>query len=94
MRAAPPTSPVAAAHVFTLHAELEGMRLAPVLDKLIVGWKAQGYHITSMRGLYVTLQPLALPRCEVAPGAIAGRSGTVLCQGREFLGDVDLAAAV
>jgi hypothetical protein len=47
-----------------------------------------------MRGLYLTLQALALPRCEVAPGAIPGRSGTVLCQGREFLGDVDLAAAV
>src|SRR6266480_6632129 len=37
MTAAPPSSPVAAAHVFTLHAELEGMRLTPVLDKLIVG---------------------------------------------------------
>src|ERR1700719_2081848 len=60
MTAAPPASPVAAAHVFTLHAELEGMRLAPVLEKLIVGWKAQGYRITSLRGLYVTLQPLAL----------------------------------
>jgi hypothetical protein len=70
------------------------MRLAPVLDKLIVGWKAQGYNMTSMRGLYLTLQPLALPRCEVAPGAIPGRSGTVLRQGREFLGDVNLAAAV
>ncbi len=93
MTATTPASPVAAAHVFTLHAELEGMLLTPVLDKLIAGWKAQGYRITSMRGLYDTLQPLALPRCEVAPGVISGRSGTVLRQGREFLGDVDLAAA-
>ena len=87
-----PTSSVAA-HVFTLHAELEGMLLMPALEKLIAGWKAQGYRIASMRGLYDTLQPLALPRCEVAPGPIPGRSGTVLRQGREFLGDVDLAAA-
>jgi peptidoglycan/xylan/chitin deacetylase (PgdA/CDA1 family) len=93
MTATTPASPVAEAHVFTLHAELEGMRLVPVLEKLINGWKTQGYRITSMRGLFDTLQPLALPRCEVAPGSIPGRSGTVLRQGREFLGDVDLATA-
>jgi len=93
MTATVPASPVAAAHVFTLHAELEGMLLAPVLEQLIIGWKTQGYRITSMRGLYDTLQPLALPRCEVGPGTIPGRSGTVFRQGREFLGDVDLAAA-
>jgi peptidoglycan/xylan/chitin deacetylase (PgdA/CDA1 family) len=93
MTATTPASPVAAAHVFTLHAELEGMLLAPVLEQLIIGWKTQGYRITSMRGLYDTLQPLALPRCEVGPGTIPGRSGTVFRQGREFLGDVDLAAA-
>jgi hypothetical protein len=69
------------------------MRLAPVLEQLMIGWKTQGYRMTSMRGLYDTLQPLALPRCEVAPGAIPGRSGTVFRQGREFLGDVDLATA-
>jgi hypothetical protein len=94
MTATTPASPVAATHVFTLHAELEGMLLAPVLEQLIIGWKTQGYRIASMRGLYDTLQPLALPRCEVGPGTIPGRSGTVFRQGREFLGDVDLAAAV
>jgi undecaprenyl phosphate-alpha-L-ara4FN deformylase len=86
-------SPPSTGHVFTLHAELEGMRLAPVLDKLIVGWKAQGYRVSSMRALYETMQPLALPRHEVGPGTVPGRSGTLLVQGREFLGDVDLAAA-
>jgi undecaprenyl phosphate-alpha-L-ara4FN deformylase len=80
-------------HVFTLHAELEGMRLAPVLDRLIVGWKAQGYRVTSLRMLYETTRALALPRHEVGPGTVPGRSGTLLVQGREFLGDVDLAAA-
>jgi peptidoglycan/xylan/chitin deacetylase (PgdA/CDA1 family) len=82
-----------AAHVFTLHAELEGMRLAPVLEQLIAGWKAQGWQVGSMRRLFDTLQPLALPRCEVGAGTVPGRTGTLLVQGREFLGDVDLALA-
>jgi undecaprenyl phosphate-alpha-L-ara4FN deformylase len=81
------------AHVFTLHAELEGMRLAPVFEQLLAGWKSQGYNLVAMRGLYETLQALALPRCEVGPGTVPGRSGTLLCQGGEFLADVDLALA-
>ena len=85
--------PVAGGHVFTLHAELEGMRLARAFEQLLIGWKAQGWTITSMRTLLETLQPLALPRCEVGPGTVAGRSGTLLVQGAEFLADVDLAQA-
>jgi len=81
--------PPASGHVFTLHAELEGMRLSQVLEALIDGWKAQGYTLASMRTLYETLEPLALPRCEVRPDTIPGRSGTVLCQGSEFLAEVD-----
>ena len=56
-------------------------------------WKAPGCRFASIRGRYDTLPPLALPRCEVSPGTVPGRSGTVLRQGREFLGDVNLAAA-
>ena len=59
----------------------------------VVGWKAQGWRLVSMRTLLDTLQPLALPRCEVGPGTIEGRSGTLLLQRDEFLADVDLAAA-
>src|SRR5207244_8542718 len=80
-------------HVFTLHAELEGMLLSPVLEALIAGWQAQGYDVTSMRRLCETVQPLALPRHEVAPGTVPGRSGTLLVQGQEFLGDVSVTAA-
>lgn len=85
--------PPQAGHVFTLHAELEGMRLAPTFERLLAGWKAQGYQPVPMRSLYETLQTLALPRCEVGPETVPGRSGTLLCQGQEFLGDVDLARA-
>jgi len=85
--------PRAAGHVFTLHAELEGMRLAPAFNQLLTGWKAQGWALGPTRALYETLQPMALPRCEVLPAEVPGRSGTLLVQGAEFLGDVDLAAA-
>jgi hypothetical protein len=80
-------------HVFTLHAELEGMALAPVFEQLLIGWKAQGWTLGSMRSLLETVQPLALPRCEVGPGTVAGRAGELLVQGSEFLADVDLARA-
>jgi peptidoglycan/xylan/chitin deacetylase (PgdA/CDA1 family) len=85
--------PVPAGHVFTLHAELEGMRLAPAFEQLIVGWKAQGWTLGPTRSLFEAVEPMALPRCAVGPGTIPGRTGTLLVQGREFLADVDLAQA-
>jgi peptidoglycan/xylan/chitin deacetylase (PgdA/CDA1 family) len=85
--------PPATAHVYTLHAELEGMRFAAVFDRLLTGWKAQGYTLVALVSVLERLQPLALPRCTVGPGTVPGRSGTLLVQGPEFLGDVDLAAA-
>ena len=80
-------------HVFTLHAELEGMLLAPVLEQLIVGWKAQGWQLGPVRALYESFEPMALPRCEVSTGTVPGRSGTLLVQRDEFLGDVPLERA-
>jgi len=79
----------AVGHVFTLHAELEGSRLLDVFEQLLTGWKAQGWELGPVRGLYEAVEPLALPRCENALGAIPGRTGTLLVQGDEFLGDVD-----
>jgi len=85
--------PRASGHVFTLHAELEGLALSPVFEQLLAGWKAQGWTLASMRSLLDTLQPLALPRCEIGPGTVEGRSGPLLVQGREFLSEGDLAQA-
>ena len=79
--------------VFTLHAELEGMLLGPVLDQLIAGWKAQGWKIGPMQSQYDAVDPMALPRCEVTQGSVAGRTGTLLVQGTEFLADVDVATS-
>jgi hypothetical protein len=85
--------PASRDHVFTLHAELEGMRLAPAFEQLLAGWKAQGWKVGSTRTLFESLQALAQPRCEVGPGEVPGRSGKLLVQGPEFLADVDLARA-
>jgi peptidoglycan/xylan/chitin deacetylase (PgdA/CDA1 family) len=78
--------------IYTLHAELEGMRLAPAFEQLILGWKAQGWTLCPLRSLFEAVEPMALPRCTVHAGTVPGRSGTLLVQGPEFLADVDLAA--
>jgi len=87
------TRDLASDQVFTLHAELEGMRLAPQFEQLLLGWKAQGWTLGPVRSLYDRVEPMALPRCSTGPGTVEGRTGTLLVQGEEFLGDVDLARA-
>lgn len=71
--------------VFTMHAELEGMKLAPVLDQLLTGWREQGYELVATRDLYAALDFKDLPRHEVRFEEIPGRSGTLMVQGPAFL---------
>jgi undecaprenyl phosphate-alpha-L-ara4FN deformylase len=66
--------------VFTLHAELEGMKLLPVLERLLRGWREQGHELVSLAALYAALDVSALPSCAVQPGTVPGRSGTLACQ--------------
>lgn len=77
---APPTG-----HVFTLRAELEGQRLLPAFIKLLEGWKAQGYELVSLGGLLESIDASRLPRHEVVRGTVAGRAGSLMLQGPEFL---------
>ncbi|HXF78744.1 MAG TPA: polysaccharide deacetylase family protein [Usitatibacter sp.] len=72
-------------HVFTLHAELEGMKLAPALEKLLEGWKAQGYELVAMRELVAASDTASLPLHAVVDAPRRGRSGTLASQGPEFL---------
>ena len=74
-------------HVYTLHAELEGMKLAPVFDKLLAGWKSQGYELVAMRDLVAAHGAANLPLHSVADATVAGRSGTLACQSTPFLAD-------
>ena len=53
--------PAPAGHVFTLHAELEGMRLTPTFEKLLAGWQAQGYRLVPCRTLFAALPAGQLP---------------------------------
>lgn len=73
-------------HVFTLHAELEGMKLAPVLERLLEGWKAQGYALVALRNL-VAEHEGSLPLHNVVDAPVPGRSGTLACQGPGFTDD-------
>jgi peptidoglycan/xylan/chitin deacetylase (PgdA/CDA1 family) len=77
--------PPNAGHVYTLHAELEGGKLAPVFEAMLSGWKNQGYELVSLRALAETLDLKNLPRNEIAIGAVAGRSGSLAMQGKEYL---------
>lgn len=78
--------------LFTLHAELEGMKLADVFERLLTGWREQGYDIVSLREMAAGLDLAKLPRCEVVRGELPGRSGTLMLQGEEFLADYKDAA--
>lgn len=68
-------------HVYTLHAELEGMRLLSVFDKLLSGWKQQGYKLVSTCQLLESLDLTMLPRHTIVEGGLDGRSGTMSLQG-------------
>ena len=64
-----------AGHVFTLHAEIEGGRLAPVFAALLAAWRAQGYRLGTLGELHATLEGRRLPRRPIVRGAVPGRSG-------------------
>jgi len=68
-------------HVFTLHAELEGMALRPVFEKLLSGWKSQGYDLVATETLAKSLDRKALPMNTVVMAEVPGRSGTLAVQG-------------
>lgn len=68
-------------HVYTLHAELEGMALMPVFEKLLAGWQSQGYALVATRDMAARLDRGKLPVHEVMKGEIPGRSGKLALQG-------------
>ncbi len=69
-----------ALQVFTLHAELEGMKLLPVLERLLAGWQAQGYALVSLRQALESLDLERLPVAVIEAGSVPGRSGTLALQ--------------
>ena len=68
-------------HVYTLHAELEGQKLAPIFEQLLAGWQAQGYQLASMADYYQKIRTLPMPVCPITWGELPGRSGQLITQG-------------
>lgn len=65
-------------HVYTLHAELEGQKLAPIFEQLLKGWKAQGYRLASMADYYQKIKNDPLPVYPATWGEVPGRSGELI----------------
>ena len=62
-------------HVYTLHAELEGMKLMPVMEKLLEQWSKSGFEFSTLNQLYESLDTSTLPKQDIEWGEIDGRSG-------------------
>jgi undecaprenyl phosphate-alpha-L-ara4FN deformylase len=73
--------PAAGAHVFTLHAELEGRQFAAEFSRLLDTWRARGNRLVTLAELRRQLDVAALPRHAVVQGTVPGRSGTLALQG-------------
>jgi undecaprenyl phosphate-alpha-L-ara4FN deformylase len=71
----------AAPHVYTLHTEMEGLKLMPAFDALLSGWKTQGYALGPVRDIYSDLKIEKLPAHLIERGKVPGRSGTYMIQG-------------
>lgn len=78
-------APAESGHVFTLRAEVEGMKFAPQFEELLDGWRKQGHELVSLGSYLESLTLSDLPRHEIATGPIPGRNGALALQGREFL---------
>ena len=68
-------------HVYTLHAELEGQKLAPAFERLLIGWREQGYRLGAMCDYYEKIRYADLPAVPWGWGELPGRSGRVIMQG-------------
>jgi len=73
-------------HVFTLRAELEGMKFVEAFERLLNTWKSDNHLLVPLRDIRATLDPGALPRHAVSLQNTPGRKGERLTQdGNPFL---------
>ena len=71
-------------HVYTLSAELEGLRLLPVLERLLVMWRAASGGVQSLGEVYRSLDLDRLPHHQVGWGQVPGRCGYLAMQGQQI----------
>lgn len=62
-------------HVYTLHAELEGGRLSEWFEKLLQGWRAQGFELATLAQLVASTSASEIAESEITYGPMPGRSG-------------------
>ena len=74
-------APASTGHVFTLHAELEGMCLLPAFDSLLQRWIDHSMQPCSLREIYRHLPDLPPPAHAICFAAVEGRSGELAVQG-------------
>jgi hypothetical protein len=67
-------------HVFTLHAELEGMLLLDAFESLLCRWQASGANITRMAKIRALSVQTPMPEQAVIMGEVPGRSGQLAIQ--------------
>lgn len=65
--------------VYTLHAEVEGMTMAPRFDRLLATAKARGVHFCPLGGI-IPMAGSSVPVGSVVKGPCPGREGWVGCQ--------------
>lgn len=75
------TAASAGDEVFTLHAELEGAAYLPDFERLLIGWRDQGFRFVTLGDLAAATETTRLPRCPIVAGTVEGRSGELAVQG-------------
>ncbi len=71
-------------HVFTLRAELEGMKFVDTFKRLLSGWKNSGFLLVALRDVHSSLDMGNLPRHSIEFSEIPGRLGIRMTQGKAF----------
>lgn len=69
--------PMPHGHVYTLHGELEGMKLAPVLERLLTTWREAGEQIGTLADTFASFDVKQLPHRRILMREIPGRSGLI-----------------
>ena len=72
-------------HVFTLRAELEGMKFIEAFERLLATWKSNNQLLVPLRDIRTEIDPGRLPRHTVSMEDTPGRKGARLTQGNAFL---------
>jgi peptidoglycan/xylan/chitin deacetylase (PgdA/CDA1 family) len=73
-------------HVYTLHAELEGMKLLSAMERMLDSWNDMGYQIVALGQMYGMLDHRSIPCHTVDTGEIFGRVGELSIQGQRVYG--------